>query len=260
MADILQKIADHKREEVARLKAALPLEQVRERTDTVLPNGRFKEALAMPNRVNIIAELKKGSPSRGVLDANFNVRERAQAYRDGGAAALSVLTDEKFFFGSFDNLTVARKTSGLPILCKDFILDPYQALYARMRGADAILLIVTLLGKSELVELLACAKEAGMDVLVEVHNEAELDVALEAQADLVGVNSRNLADFSVDLANAERLAPNIPEGVIKVAESGIFTSADIVRLKKADYSCFLVGEALMTAPDPANLLRVMNNA
>lgn len=254
MSTILDRIVVAKRRELDELKGQLPLEQLRTMCDK-RKEHLFVKALSTGKGTHIIAELKKSSPSRGVLREDFDVASLAQLYRDGGASALSVLTERDFFDGSFENLEKARETSGLPVLCKDFIFDPYQVYYACWRKADAILLIVALLGSEPLNRLLSLAGGLGLDCLVEVHDEKELTVALDCGAKIVGVNNRNLQDFSVSLAISEQLAPLIPADVVKVAESGIFEQRDIARLSKAGYNCFLIGEALVRSDDPVALLR-----
>lgn len=252
--DILKKIATAKRTEVEFLKSTTPLESVLATIDLTL-KPRFKNALDTTDRINIIAELKKGSPSRGVISSNFNPIKLAQSYRDGGAAALSVLTEQDFFYGRHEYIKIAREASGLPVLCKDFIIDAYQIAYAKLMGADAILLITRMLKPAVLAEFLSAAKRDALDALVEVHDESEIEIALKAGANMIGVNSRDLKDFTVDLDRAVALGREIPDNVTKVAESGIFTRADIDLLAEAGYNNFLVGEALVTASDPIALLR-----
>lgn len=259
MSDILEQIAQHKRIEVAELKASRPLERFVSRLP-VEKDFRFCAALAAQEPVKIIAEIKKASPSKGVLQSDFNPEQMAIQYKAGGAAALSVLTDAKFFQGMFEYLDIAKRASGLPILCKDFIVDPYQLYYARYMGADAVLLIVRLLTRQALAEMQKKAHDLGLDCLVEVHTEGEVEVALDSGAKIIGVNSRNLADFTVSLDAAIRLGEAIPKDKIKVAESGIFAPGDIRQLRQAGYSCFLIGEALMKASDPAKLLQELQQA
>jgi indole-3-glycerol phosphate synthase len=259
MKSILETIVDAKREEVELLKAQLPLEEVQEIAQPA-GGGMFKSALADSNHVSIIAELKKASPSRGVLMTDFNPVTLARKYSDGGAAALSVLTEEKYFFGRYEYLELARNESGLPVLCKDFIIDRYQIYHARMMKADAILLIVALHDKETLSRFIQTAASVGLDCLVEVHDEHELDTALLAGAEIVGVNNRNLSDFSVSLETSERLAARMPDDVIRVAESGIFDSGDIRRLRNSGFSNFLIGEALVKSPDPAKLIQELRAA
>jgi indole-3-glycerol phosphate synthase len=251
---ILDKIATNRREEIERLKRDRPLESLLDGIDK-LPAVNLKRALAVTDRVNIIAEIKKGSPSKGILRPDLDPAALAREYTEGGAVALSVLTETKHFFGSYENLMQAHAACDLPILCKDFVVDEYQLYHARSIGADAVLLIVALHTPDQLARRLTLATRIGIDCLVEVHDEAELDIALEAGAEIVGVNNRNLKDFTISLETSERLSERMPGGILRVAESGIETVSDITRLKQAGYNCFLIGEALVTAADPVQKLR-----
>jgi indole-3-glycerol phosphate synthase len=203
----------------------------------------------------IIAELKKASPSRGLIRSDFDPRALALELAGGGAAALSVLTDEEFFQGSLENLRIASATTTVPCLRKDFIVDEYQLLESRAHGADAILLIVAALSQAELASLARKSHDAGLDVLCEVHDEDELKRALDAGCGLIGVNSRDLKTFKVDLNTALRLGKLIPKGVTSVAESGIHSGQDLARLRAEGYSAFLIGESLMKEPAPGEALR-----
>ena len=205
----------------------------------------------------IIAELKKASPSKGLIRADFNVPRLASELESGGAACLSVLTDETFFQGSLQNLELASAATRIPCLRKDFILDEFQVLEARACRADAVLLIVAALEQDQLIGLKDRARELGLDALVEVHDAAELDRALEAGCDLIGVNNRNLHTFEVTLNTSFDLVKRIPAGVIKVAESGIDSATDIARLRDAGFDAFLVGESLMRAANPGEALRAL---
>ena len=251
---ILEKIAAQRRIEIEALKKAEPLESFVDSLDS-LPPTRFRTALEVTDRVNIIAEIKKGSPSKGIMSEDFDPGGLAMKYREGGAAAISVLTEQSHFYGSFENMDTSRKASGLPILCKDFVVDRYQIFYARHRGADAVLLITALHAPASLARNLRLGAQVGIDCLVEVHDREELQVALDTGATIVGVNNRNLKDFSVSLETSESLAGSIPEGVVRVAESGIFERSDIERLQTHGYSSFLIGEALVKAEDPVALLK-----
>ncbi len=259
MTDILHKIAADKRREVEMLKEQLPLGKIMREMPDRTP-FRLAAALSDSSAVSIIAELKKGSPSRGVIAPDFDPVELADRYLKGGAAALSILTEKNYFHGSYDYVAPAAETTGLPILCKDFVVDPYQLYHTRYIGADAVLLIVRLHGRESLVEMITLAKTLGLDCLVEVHDENETEIAVEAGARIIGVNNRNLGDFTVDLATSERLAALIPDDVIAVSESGISEPADIARLKQAGYTRFLIGEALVKASDPAMLLKTLRSA
>jgi indole-3-glycerol phosphate synthase len=203
----------------------------------------------------VIAELKKASPSRGVIRGSFHVADLASQLAEAGAAALSVLTDEEFFQGSLANLFEASAAADVPCLRKDFIVDDFQLLEARAHHADAVLLIVAALNESELRRLHAVAREFGLDVLCEVHDEDELGRAIDLGFDILGVNNRDLRTFRVDLNTALRLARDIPPGVLKVAESGIESGADIRRLRDAGYDAFLIGESLMKAELPGQALK-----
>jgi len=258
--NILAEILAHKRDEVAAAKAAIPAsamaELARSRGDA--PRG-LRKALTAGEAPRVIAEIKRRSPSRGEIRAGFDPAAIAKAYAEAGAAAISVLTDERYFGGRLEYLEVVREATDVPVLRKDFAVDPYQIDEARARGADAVLLIVAAFtdagGGERLASLHRRAVEVGLDVLVEVRDEAELEAALGAGADLVGINNRNLETFEVDLATTERLAGRAPEGVVLVSESGIFTNDDIRRLERAGAGAFLVGEALMREPDVGQALR-----
>jgi len=205
--------------------------------------------------IKLIAEIKRASPSKGWLCPDLDVATLARSYARGGAVAISVLTEPTFFKGSFADLTTARQVTYLPLLCKDFVLDPYQVYEARTCGADAILLITAILSLSELSALIKIAQGLGMSALVEVHSESEVKKALEAKGNPIGINNRNLADFSVDLGTTLRLRPLIPPDVTVVSESGIKSYADVIALKNAGVNAVLVGEALVTSPDPEAKLR-----
>ena len=220
------------------------------------PDGNgFRKALAAQNRVNIIAECKRRSPSRGVLRAVYDPAAIARSYESGGAVAVSVLTEPTFFDGSLEHLAAVRAAVSLPLLRKDFILDRYQLLEARANGADAILLIVAALADAELRGLHAQASELGLAALVEVHDCSEVDRALDAGAEIVGVNNRNLRTLAVDIAASEQVAARIPSTVIAVSESGLKSSADLARMRALGYRAFLIGERFMTTSDPGDALR-----
>ena len=213
--------------------------------------------------INIIAEIKRASPSKGPLNPNLDVAQLAKSYKRGGAVALSVLTEPNFFQGSFADLGAARQASGLPVLCKDFILEPVQVYEARSHGADAVLLIAAItsvrasrqVGTVPLRGLRELAGSLGMAALVEVHNELEMQEALESGATLIGINNRNLVDFTVDINTTFKLRPLIPQGVTVVSESGISTPAHIARMRDAGVNAVLIGEALVTSKDPEQRLR-----
>jgi indole-3-glycerol phosphate synthase len=232
------------------------LAQLEQQAAAHTPRG-FRKALesASASGVAVIAELKKASPSRGVIRSDFDPAKLLQELEQAGAAALSVLTDEEFFQGSLENLRIASAETRLPCLRKDFIIDEFQILEARANRADAVLLIVAALSQDDLLALLKRAKEFQLDVLCEVHDEEELGRALDAGCDLVGVNSRDLHTFNVDLETAFRVAQMLPPEVIAVAESGIEKGRDIAALRSAGYNAFLVGETLMRALSPGDVLR-----
>ena len=231
--------------------AALTLAAERHR-----PRG-FRQRLRTVGRdgIAIISELKKASPSKGLIRADFPVADLARQLESAGAAALSVLTDEKFFQGSLRNLEIASQATSLPCLRKDFIVDEFQLLEARAFHADAILLIVAALSQAELTALYRRARELQLDVLCEVHDAPELQRALDAGCDLIGVNNRNLHTFRVDLDTSLQLAELMPAEVMKVAESGIESGSDIARLRQSGFDAFLIGESLMRAPHPGDALR-----
>jgi len=256
---ILDKIANHKREEVAQAKRRRSLASLQQGiADLEDPPRGFLRALratADSGWTAVIAEVKKGSPSKGVIREDFDPLAIAEIYQDNGATCLSVLTDEHFFMGHLLYLGKIREVVNLPLLRKDFICDPYQIYEARAAGADAILLIAAMLDAVQLAEYNALAKELHLDVLMEVHNEAELQMVLETGCELVGINNRNLQTFETDLATTERLLPLIPAGHFVVAESGLTCRADVTRLQQAGARGFLVGESLMRESDIGAKLR-----
>jgi indole-3-glycerol phosphate synthase len=257
MHGLLRQIVERKCAEVEEASRRVPAASLREEAAAAPPCRAFREALARPGPVgvNVIAEFKRASPSRGPIRPGADPAAVATRYASAGAAALSVLTDREFFRGSPDDLRRVRDAAALPVLRKDFVVSDYQLLEARAMGADAVLLIARILSPARLREYREQASELGLAVLVEVHDEWELEAAGAAAADLVGINSRDLDTFQTDLAIAGRLAPLLPAGVVAVAESGIRTAADMVRLRAAGIHAFLIGETLMSAPDPGAALR-----
>jgi indole-3-glycerol phosphate synthase len=260
MADILDQIVAVKREEIAQAQKKRPLDVVRADAESRVLTRDFEGALRAKiaaGRAAVIAEIKKASPSKGVLRADFEPADIAQSYAEHGAACLSVLTDRQFFQGAVDYLKQARASCDLPVLRKDFLVDPYQVYESRVMGADCILLIAACLSDMQMAELEAIARQLDMAVLVEVHDRAELDRALAAGARVVGVNSRDLRTMTVDLGTAVSLASAIPDHVIAVAESGIRAPADVARLRDVGYDAFLVGEHLMAQDDPGAALAAL---
>ena len=258
MADVLAEICAEKRAHVARRKAVQPESALRALAATAPALRPFAAALEreVANcRYGLIAEIKKASPSRGLIRADFDPTALAHAYEAGGATCLSVLTDAPYFQGSDEHLQAARAACSLPVLRKDFILDPYQVVESRAIGADCILLIMAALDDAAAHELAAAAAQFGLDVLVEVHNRAELDRALRLDARLIGINNRDLKTLKVDLKTTEELAPLVPPGRLIVGESGIAEPADLDRLAAAGARCFLVGESLMRSGDVAAATR-----
>ncbi len=252
MSDILDRIAAYKREEVAQRKAVRPLREVEAAArDVSAPRG-FRAALERahgPGRLALIAEIKKASPSKGLIRADFDPPALAKAYEAGGAACLSVLTDTPSFQGADDYLVVARMATGLPCIRKEFLVDPWQVAESRALGADAILVILAMVDDTLASDLMEAAQAHGMDVLVETHDEVELARAAALKANLIGVNNRDLRTFEVDLAITERLAAAAPAGALLVTESGIFTPADATRLERSGAKAMLVGESLMRQAD-----------
>lgn len=251
MSTMLDKILEAKRAEVATRMATIPVADLSARADAQSPPRGFRSALDAKRRTGhaLIAEIKRASPSKGLIRPDFDPAAHAAAYEAGGAACLSVLTDERWFQGANSYLAAARDACALPVLRKDFMVDPWQTLESRAIGADAILLIVAALDDGRMAEIEAAAIECGLDVLVEVHDEAELDRALKLQSRLIGVNNRDLKTFKVDLERTYELAVKAPEDITLVSESGLSTRADLDALAARGINCFLIGEALMRQPD-----------
>ncbi len=257
MSDILNKIVAVKHEEVAAARKKASLEAVRADAESRVLTRDFEGAMRRKiaaGQPAVIAEVKKASPSKGVLRADFIAADIAQSYAEHGAACLSVLTDRQFFQGQPDYLKQARASCDLPVLRKDFLVDPYQVYEARAMGADCILLIAACLDDAQMADFEAIARGLGMAVLVEVHDGAELDRALRLKTPLVGVNNRNLRTFEVSLDTTLDLMPRLPVDRLLVTESGILSAADVRKMREAGVHAFLVGEAFMRAPDPGEAL------
>ena len=262
--DILKKIVEHKIEEVASAKAAVSVSELKTRISDLedLPRGfeRHLREAAASDWTAVIAEIKKGSPSKGIIREDFDPLEIAEIYQNNGATCLSVLTDEKFFLGHLRYLALIRETVSLPLLRKDFICDPYQIYEARAAGADAVLLIAAMLDLNQLREFHTAATEIHLDVLLEVHDENEMEKALKTNCTMIGVNNRNLRTFVTDLSTTGRLALMMPADRLLVTESGINSRADIVRLQSDGAGAFLIGESMMREDDiGAKLLELLND-
>lgn len=258
MPAFLDQIVAATRERVAKARRSADLRELERRAQQHVPRG-FRRALASQDAlaVSVIAELKKASPSKGLIRADFKPAQLARELEACGASALSVLTEEEFFQGSLQNLQTASAAVTIPCLRKDFMVDEFQLLEARAHAADAVLLIVAALSPAELLALSQAAREHHLDVLCEVHDADELQRALDAGLDLIGVNSRDLRTFKVDLDTAFRLASKFPANVVRVAESGIHSPADVQHLRAAGYTAFLIGESLMRAQHPGEALRAL---
>jgi len=255
---VLDRILEARRAEVEHRKKVLPLTALKYGVKAATPLRDFSAALSKPG-LNVIAELKPASPSRGVIRDPFDPSELARSLESAGAAALSVLTEGEFFGGSLKNLRDARKASALPALRKDFIFDPWQAWEARANDADSFLLIAAALNDSQLAELLALARELGMEPLVEVHTREELDRVIAAGATIIGVNNRNLKTLEVRVQTSFDLIEHVPESCIAVSESGLRSHDDLAKLRAAGFDAFLIGEQLMLAPDPRVALAELLN-
>jgi indole-3-glycerol phosphate synthase len=257
MSDVLARIAAYKRIDVERRKACTPRDEMERLAAAASPVRGFRAALAAAPRPGLIAEIKKASPSKGLIRADFDPPALARAYREGGAACLSVLTDQPSFGGEDAYLQAAREAASLPALRKDFLVDPWQVAESRALGADAILVILAMVDDTLARDLIVEADRFGLDVLVEVHDEAELERAARLDARMIGVNNRDLRTFVTDLAVFERLAPRAPAGALLVAESGVSVAADARRMTEAGAQALLVGESLMRQADVAAATRAL---
>lgn len=252
---ILSKIISEKRKEVEKARSLMPEQKLKELAQKIYIKSAFKRNIARPHHINLIAELKKASPHRGIIRGDFNPLKIALTYQANGASALSVLTDERFFEGNLKILKELKGKVTLPLLRKDFIIDEYQIYESLYWGADAILLIAHILTEEELANFYRIAKDLGMDVLVEVHNEEDMDKALKSGASIIGINNRDLTTFRIDLSTTQRLVRLIPENKVKVSESGIKTYEDVMFLKSLGIEAVLIGEVFMEASDIAAKMR-----
>jgi len=252
---ILDEIVSNKLKEVAERKKEVPLAVLKSKLAASIPTKDFRKAISSPTKINIIAEIKRASPSAGVIIKNFILEELARIYEKNGASALSILTDQKFFKGELKDLEKARKASSLPILAKEFIVDEYQIYEAKISGADAILLIVRILDREKLKKYLDLAWQIDLDCLVEIHTEEEWQKIKDFPVDIVGINNRNLENFEVDLKMSFNLIKKISLDKIVVSESGINNGKDIHRLQEAGVNAFLIGEALLRSKDVGEKLR-----
>jgi len=251
-SDVLKEIVQKKKEKILLAKQSLPEEELRVRIQGLAPARTFLEAINKPRTISLIAEIKKQSPSRGVIRENFNLQEIAKTYQDAGVQAISILTEEDYFGGNLSYLDEVKSLVTPPILRKDFILEPYQIFESRAYGADAILLIADLLTRDQITEFMQIADNLGLDYIVEVHTEKELKKVLNLKVPIVGINNRDLHTLEVDFKTTEKLFPLIPKDNVVVVESGIKTHQDVLFLKILGVSAVLIGEAFMEAQDLKN--------
>jgi indole-3-glycerol phosphate synthase len=254
-SSILDRIVAHKKQEIKKKKQKVNLETLKARVREVEEVRSFKEALSRPDELTLIAEVKKASPSRGVLREDFNPVEIARIYEENGVAAISVLTEERYFLGSMEYLAEIRKAVKIPLLCKDFIFDEYQVYESRAGGADAFLLIAALLSRERIEAFLSLGRGLGMESLVEIHTEEELARVLETSAEIIGINNRDLKTFTVDFSTVLRLRKLIPPGKIVVSESGIQSAQEVELLRQAGINAILVGEVFLKERDIGRKVR-----
>jgi len=259
MNSILQNIIKEKKERIEAIKKTVPIEELKAKAASAPKRISFKKALESKNNINIIAEIKKATPALGVIAKDFDPAIISKEYEKGGAAAISVLTEEKYFLGDLSHISIVRESTKLPILNKDFILDPYQIYQGFLAGADAVLLIAVILDHGTLKEFLKLSKSLGMDSLVEIHTEEELKKALGSGADIIGINNRNLDTFEIDLETSKKLYPKVPAGKITIAESGIKTSKDIKELNEIGINSFLIGNSLMISRNIVETLKSLRS-
>ncbi len=252
---ILSRIIEEKRRCVEEAKRQKPLADLMAEVRNICVKSSFKKNISRPHHVNLIAEIKKASPSKGILRGDFNPVKIAVTYQANGASAISVLTDERFFEGRLEYIKKVKENISLPVLRKDFIIDEYQIYETVSSGAEAVLLVADLLSRDEMVGFYRLAKSLGLDVLAEVHREEDIDKVIAADADIIGINNRDLHTFKVDLAVTQKLIKHLPAGKIKVSESGIRTYEDVMSLKSLGVNAVLIGEAFMEAGDIGSKMR-----
>jgi indole-3-glycerol phosphate synthase len=252
---ILSKIIEEKRREIDRAQKQVPLSELKTRVSSICEKSQFKKNISRKGHINLIAEIKKSSPSKGVIRADFDPVKIALAYQASGASAISVLTDERFFDGKLEHLRMVKERVTIPVLRKDFIIDEYQVYETLANGADAMLLIAQILTQEELTRFLNLARDLGMDVLVEAHNEEDVEKALNSNAAIIGINNRDLTNFNVDIDTTQRLIRLIPETKIIVSESGIETYEQVMFLKSLGVNAVLIGETFMRADNIGEKVR-----
>ncbi|OQA91828.1 MAG: Indole-3-glycerol phosphate synthase [Elusimicrobia bacterium ADurb.Bin231] len=251
---VLDQIINHKKVEIERRKNALPLSIITKSLDALEKSRDFKKAISVPGRINIIAEIKKSSPSAGVISDTLDVRKISEIYEKSGASAISVLTEEKYFGGDIFHIALVKQKTTLPVLRKDFILEEYQIYESKYFGADAVLLIASILTKQEIIKFFTLAKSIGLSVITEVHKETELETVLESGSEIIGINNRNLSDLSVDLTTSLKLKPMIPVDKIVISESGIKSKEEVKMLKNIGINAILIGHKFLESPDIAKTM------